>query len=930
MKSLLVLISCFLLLPLASAQDTLWAVFAKSGAEELQKDNHKEAAKLLEKAVAEIERGMVRNASTVEARTNLGRTYRALGRYGDSVSALASACEDARLGVPLGDKLAIEASYQLCETYVARGQDAKAQPFLEWLISLKSSQEFRDRGDDIYDMLANIHIRAKRYEEAFKTYEEVVVLISNVRSYTNITRGRQQEKIAALWLLRDQPEKAANRYLDAVREYIKDPSREDAFYRNDVSAYLNAAKSFAKANDKKGENDAYARAEKRLQETIEFWSNKGGPTSGSAIRTGEYLADYYEKREKFGKAEAALKAILEIWVDKKGAGCEEAADAEMQIGAFHSRRKNPAEAEKWFRTALENRETAVGKESPELAACINRLAGFLSDNGKHQDAEKLLRRNVANCRAGGDAASKPLAAALARLGSQLCWRFQPNEGFTCYKEALSLYEKLDGVSSRSVADVLDDMAWKSPDYSLRLPLATRAKEIIAATGYKNWRYIKAVNTVGMANSLAGKHADAESCFRECIALDQDREPNHLIKPHLHNNIAVTFSSRSRFPEAEKDYLDSIAGQEKANDGPLSLAKTQSNLAGLYQQWYREKDAERYLLKALELRERHDGKEGSLAALSLGQLAALEARRGSFALAEGLFERTEAIRKPEVVSNEHEAEIANSFELAWRHHHHGRWKLAEDELAKLLKTAGNYSVDQPLDVIWSGVLGKYSSAIHDVYALRGEVARQRGDITAAETEFRRHLEIMERFYPETHFHAASLLKLARCDLDRKEYKSATERTQRAVKWLDKIFGEDHPATGYALQLLAEISLAQGKPDAREELAQVLKIREKDPTAKPNLLWTKVLLAQADMQFGKTPEATLKTVEGLLVECREMYGDKHFRQHEILALQAGLLAKTNKPAEAAKRWKETLTIRESLFGKDHKLTKDARTASESLAK
>ncbi|HSF29838.1 MAG TPA: FxSxx-COOH system tetratricopeptide repeat protein [Candidatus Tectomicrobia bacterium] len=265
--------------------------------------------------------------------------------------------------------------------------------------------------------------------------------------------------------------------------------------------------------------------------------------------------------------------------------------------------------------------------------------------------------------------------------------------------------------------------------------------------------------------LLGDYAGAQPAYERALALhEQLSGPDHPNVARSLYDLANLYRDRERYREAESLHQRALATQERGlgPDHP-DVARTLHSLAFLY--WYQRRYAEAELLyqRVMATRERVLGPDHRNVAMTLNNLALVYRAQGRYREAESLHQRALAIRE-RVLGTDH-PDVTMSLH----------------NLANLYQTQGRYREAEPL--------------------------------------YQRALATRERVLGPDHPRVAlSLNHLADFYLERGRYPEAEPLYQRALTIWERVLNPDHPNVFVTRNRLILIYWTQGRYAEAEPLFQ----------------------------------------------------------------------------------------------------------------
>ena len=250
------------------------------------------------------------------------------------------------------------------------------------------------------------------------------------------------------------------------------------------------------------------------------------------------------------------------------------------------------------------------------------------------------------------------------------------------------------------------------------------------------------------------------------------------------------------------------------------------------------EAQPFLEKALQIREKALGPDHPDVAISLNNLAELYRAQGQYGKAEPLYQRSLAI-KEKALGPEH-PDVAISL----------------NNLAELYKAQGRYGKAEPLYqralAIREKALGPEHPDVATSLNNLAELYHAQGQYGKAEPLYQRALAIREKALgPEHPDVATSLNNLAELYHAQGQYGKAEPLYQRALAIWEKALGPEHPDVATSLNNLAELYRAQGQYGKAEPLYQRALAIARRPSA-PNIpMWPP---ASTTWRSSTTPKAS----------------------------------------------------------------------------
>ena len=219
---------------------------------------------------------------------------------------------------------------------------------------------------------------------------------------------------------------------------------------------------------------------------------------------------------------------------------------------------------------------------------------------------------------------------------------------SAYPEAL----KAEFRALNDQADKLysDGKFWEGIAEAHKFETAVKAK-----LGVEDPYYASALQTIGHGYFFLSNMSAAEGLFNRALAIRKKAfGENHRAVANNLNDLALVYSSQRKFAEAEKCFKESLAIEEQLGGDKREMATTLNNLARLYWSQGRYGEAESMIKQVLEIDEEAKGPNHPNVATSLSVLAAIYRSQRKYAEATRTHERELAIM--EQVYGPNDAEV----------------------------------------------------------------------------------------------------------------------------------------------------------------------------------------------------------------------------------------------------------------------------------
>ena len=335
------------------------------------------------------------------------------------------------------------------------------------------------------------------------------------------------------------------------------------------------------------------------------------------------------------------------------------------LGVLYQALDRPSEAEPLLKRALSIKEIALGPDHAQVGDALYDLAEFYRKYDRLAEAERLYTRalSIGEKQVGAEYA---VSTILSNLGEVYLSQHRYVEAEPHLKRSLEVREKALGLEHHEVAQVLHKLnrLYRAIGrYDEARAVSIRSNEITEKVLGSEHKHLVDESTRNLAHlnlqvlelTRAGKYAEAVPLAERFIAAIEGLKnygPNSVAYATALNNLASLYLDLSRFGEAERLLLRSLAIREKAQgpDDP-EVATSLNNLAELYRKLGRLSDAEPIYRRAIAINERVGGPSLAGSLDNLGNLLVSQARYAeaeqSLKRALAIRERTVGLRNPAV-------------------------------------------------------------------------------------------------------------------------------------------------------------------------------------------------------------------------------------------------------------------------------------------
>jgi tetratricopeptide (TPR) repeat protein len=497
--------------------------------------------------------------------------------------------------------------------------------------------------------------------------------------------------------------------------------------------------------------------------------------------------------------------------------------------------------------------------------------------------------------------------ALDRQGEALEAKGRYREAQPLYQQALDIRRKVLGEDHADTASSYNNVAYNlnaQGQYAQAQPLYQKALEIRRKVlGEDHPDTAQSYNNVAYNLDSQGRYAQAQPLYQK--ALDIWRKvlgEEHPDTAAGYNNVAGNLDHQGQYAQAQPLYQRALDICRKAlgEEHPDTARGYNNVAANLYDQG-KYAEAQPLYQKALDIRRKALGRDHPDTAQSYDNVAVNLLAQGKSAEAQPLYQRALDIYR-KVLGEDHPDTAIAYNNVAANLQAQGRYAEAQPLLQKALDIDRNALGEDHPDTATG-----YNNVAYNLLA--------QGRYAEAQPLFQKALDICRKVLGEDHPHTAqSYDNVAHILHAEGKYAQAKPLSQKALDIYRKALGEDHPDTAQSYNNVAANLYAQGKYAEAQPLCQkALDLRRKalgedhPDTARSysNLagnLDAQGKYAAAESLWGRAADsfaaARLRLAASGLGRAAKTGEDSP------LPRLAAVLARNGKPAEAWRRYEESL--------------------------
>ena len=345
----------------------------------------------------------------------------------------------------------------------------------------------------------------------------------------------------------------------------------------------------------KGDYDA---AVPTYEEALEVYRQARGDVRADMVTTMMNLGWIKQTQGDLAAAETQFREALAVRRELYGAAHPKVGNSLSSLATLLWRKGDYLAAEQAAREALALRQALYPEVHPDLAESLLSLANIMADQGQHQAADSLFQASV---EAYSDAYGKE-APHVARVKNDFAGRLRDRGEFAraepLYREALPVYREVLGDAHPFTAIVEGNLASTLYAQSEADEAEGLWRKAVGTLRGASIDPLFAVNPmVGLASLLMDRkaHGEAELLLRDALDVLNDGLPDTRWRVvEVQSMLGNSLAGQHRFEEAEALLLDSHAAlREERGLDHQSTQRGLEWLVGLYEDWGRPEEAERY-------------------------------------------------------------------------------------------------------------------------------------------------------------------------------------------------------------------------------------------------------------------------------------------------------------------------------------------------
>jgi serine/threonine-protein kinase len=344
------------------------------------------------------------------------------------------------------------------------------------------------------------------------------------------------------------------------------------------------------------------------------------------------LGDAYRMQQRYPEAQAALREALDTERALLGREHPRIARNLNDLALVLRDAGDYEAAEPPARQALRMRRDLLGGDDPAVATSLNDLAALLRRRGRFREALPLYQEALEIRRRAYPGDHWLVAETINNVGVQLRQIGDLAGAEPLLREAMAMYRRVYGdrhpytaVAAANLGFLLLDRNELDEAEQLLLEALEVEGEVY---GYDHHQITITMNRLGALALRRGELADAERLYRAAMATTgRIRPPDHPDAAREHHGLGVLHRARGNRDSARTHLEQALAIREARLAGHPAVAETLEELATLSSEEGDRIAAERFLVRALEIRRNAQLPEAPAVQAVADRLASLHQESG---------------------------------------------------------------------------------------------------------------------------------------------------------------------------------------------------------------------------------------------------------------------------------------------------------------
>jgi serine/threonine-protein kinase len=458
-----------------------------------------------------------------------------------------------RIRVELADQPEIGATLMqvLGKVYHALGLVDEAAVQWEAALDLRERTLPPDHADVAQSLtdLGMLRADVGELEEAEPLLRRSVAILRSGRRRRPVELGRSLNNLGYLLQVKGEHDEAVSVYEEALEIYGREMRASEEVRSGIATLKMN----LGWIEENRGDLEA---AERHFRDGLVIRRELYGSTHPHIAKSLNSLAAVQLRQGKLHEAGVSVRDALALQRRLYPDGHPDIGNSLLSLANITAEQGQHSVSDSLFEASMTAHVDALGADTPQLARVKNDFAGRLRDRGEFAQAEQL------------------------------------------YRAALPVYVEVLGEGHPFTAIVKGNLA--STLYALEKrgePERLWREAVGVLRGASIDQRFAATTMLGLATLLLDRSAysDAEPLFRDVLEILRDNLPESQEQVvAAQNGLGVCLASQGRFEEAEQLLVDSYTKlRDVGGFEPDSVQRALGRLIGLYEDWGRPEEAERY-------------------------------------------------------------------------------------------------------------------------------------------------------------------------------------------------------------------------------------------------------------------------------------------------------------------------------------------------
>jgi serine/threonine protein kinase len=525
----------------------------------------------------------------------LGQSLLGLGRYDQAEVLLTNARRTLEIALEANHPDTLTAEHNLASLYHLQGKYAPAEKLYNQVLAARSTRLGADHPDNLTakNDLAAVYDDQGKYAQAETLFKEVLAARSAKSGADHPDTLAAKHGLA--WLYHQQGKHALAETL-----YKEMLSTRIATMGANHPDTLTAKNDLAMLYRDQGQ---YVQAEALYRETLAAGIANLGAEHPQTLTTKNNLALLYHHQGSHAQAEVLYKEVLAANTANVGTMHPRTLTNKNNLAGLYGSQGKYPQAETLFQEVLEARSARLGADHRDTLSTKNNLAMLWRSMKKLDQSIALHEEMVEQARKKPGIQHPLTVQALANLGVSYLDAGRREDGIRCLEEALAALRNMPSPPPTDLAwvplglaqayDQARQFARSEPVYRELVEQARRQ------FGADDLQTADALHRLGGNLLFQEKWKDAETAWRDCLAIRQAKQPDGWLTVNAKTALGRALVGQQKYAEAEPLLQQGYSGAKlhAAQMAPpkriAALASALQGLVRLYESWDKKDDAAKW-------------------------------------------------------------------------------------------------------------------------------------------------------------------------------------------------------------------------------------------------------------------------------------------------------------------------------------------------